>query len=276
MKDKCVMDKRSSQDGTLRPVSTFSKQHTLCDFEVRANPYFDSRTFAHSNNSKDEKCDECNTKLVKKIPQSDLPRFTQVQDAKVQGVLFNLPQKSTILTNFQALCALYSIHNFARANSGKKDGFDYPYGEGFFSNHIQFTGLFRVSRGVTLRLAKSPCIICKTPLSSVSIGDHIIPKSKGGRDGLSNYLPLCKKHNSSKGDKDLIEWMVVKETVRDIPLDALCAYTRESFSILGDRQELDLDAPEYILEAIKILAHKYLLGGSNGVHWRALLCSLIN
>jgi len=31
--------------------------------------------------------------------------------------------------------------------------------------------------------------------------DHIIPKSKGGANHISNYQPMCRKHNNKKGNK---------------------------------------------------------------------------
>ena len=37
--------------------------------------------------------------------------------------------------------------------------------------------------------------------------DHIIPKSKGGKNELDNYQPMCKKCNSHKGNKDEINYI---------------------------------------------------------------------
>lgn len=31
--------------------------------------------------------------------------------------------------------------------------------------------------------------------------DHIIPKSKGGKNHIDNFQPMCKKHNEQKGNK---------------------------------------------------------------------------
>ncbi|MEM0134963.1 MAG: hypothetical protein QXU18_07025 [Thermoplasmatales archaeon] len=33
-----------------------------------------------------------------------------------------------------------------------------------------------------------------------------MPVSKGGRDGISNFIPLCGRHIASKGNRDLMEW----------------------------------------------------------------------
>ncbi len=36
--------------------------------------------------------------------------------------------------------------------------------------------------------------------------DHLVPTSRGGPDTISNYVPACSTCNSSKGDRDAIEW----------------------------------------------------------------------
>ncbi len=40
--------------------------------------------------------------------------------------------------------------------------------------------------------------------------DHIFPKKNGGKDSGDNLIYACKTCNSSKGQKDLIEWMISK------------------------------------------------------------------
>ncbi len=42
--------------------------------------------------------------------------------------------------------------------------------------------------------------------------DHIFPKKLGGKDVGDNLVYACKSCNSSKGKKDLMEWMVFKDT----------------------------------------------------------------
>ena len=36
--------------------------------------------------------------------------------------------------------------------------------------------------------------------------DHLVPTSKGGPNTISNHVPACRSCNSSKGDKDALEW----------------------------------------------------------------------
>jgi hypothetical protein len=40
--------------------------------------------------------------------------------------------------------------------------------------------------------------------------DHIIPINKGGEDYGDNLVPCCRSCNSSKGCKDMLEWMKLK------------------------------------------------------------------
>jgi len=37
--------------------------------------------------------------------------------------------------------------------------------------------------------------------------DHIVPVSKGGKTTPGNILPACQHCNSSKKDRDIVEWM---------------------------------------------------------------------
>ena len=42
--------------------------------------------------------------------------------------------------------------------------------------------------------------------------DHVFSKKSGGKDSGDNLIYACKSCNSSKGKKDLMEWMTCKET----------------------------------------------------------------
>ena len=47
---------------------------------------------------------------------------------------------------------------------------------------------------------------CKTKPSL----DHVIPKLKGGPDAADNITYACKSCNSSKGPKDMVQWLLLK------------------------------------------------------------------
>jgi hypothetical protein len=48
------------------------------------------------------------------------------------------------------------------------------------------------------------CIYCKTEADTTF--DHLIPTSDGGPDKISNQVPACQSCNSSKGDRNVIDW----------------------------------------------------------------------
>src|SRR5574344_2067037 len=55
---------------------------------------------------------------------------------------------------------------------------------------------------------KEYCWYCGESLECGKLtAEHIFPRAKGGDDSFDNISYACKKCNSSKGDKDLIEWM---------------------------------------------------------------------
>lgn len=55
------------------------------------------------------------------------------------------------------------------------------------------------------RLLTNSCYNCGSNQNQ-SI-DHIIPLSKGGTNGIGNLQTLCRKCNSSKKDKFMVEWL---------------------------------------------------------------------
>lgn len=78
---------------------------------------------------------------------------------------------------------------------------------GFTTDKMKVASLFRDEQ-TKLKLPKI-CYYCggKEKLSL----DHIIPRKKGGPDSGDNLIFSCRKCNSSKGSKDLMEWMESKD-----------------------------------------------------------------
>lgn len=55
------------------------------------------------------------------------------------------------------------------------------------------------------KMKRSTCCYCG---KGEATRDHLIPRSKVGRElGSDNLIQACKSCNSSKGDRDLFEWM---------------------------------------------------------------------
>lgn len=60
---------------------------------------------------------------------------------------------------------------------------------------------------VLARIRVARCSYCGGPGGTV---DHVVPLNRGGRHAEGNLVPACKSCNSSKRDKLLIEWLVLK------------------------------------------------------------------
>ena len=68
--------------------------------------------------------------------------------------------------------------------------------------------------------------------------DHLIPKMRGGPDASDNLIWSCRSCNSSKGGKDLLEWMNYKNIFPPILL--LRRYTKIVARYCEEHELLDL------------------------------------
>ncbi|MDR1202111.1 MAG: HNH endonuclease [Tannerellaceae bacterium] len=67
--------------------------------------------------------------------------------------------------------------------------------------------------------------------------DHIFPQKYGGRDNAENLIFACRSCNSSKGKKDLMEWMNFRG--RFLPLMIIRRYLKLTYSYCNEKRLLD-------------------------------------
>lgn len=160
------------------------------------------------------------------------------------------------MTNRQALAQLHAIESWLRVPLAR-DG--RPYGPGFFARRDWVGTLKGTNRRVSFRLAQyGQCLRCHGPLAGSSTGDHMIAKACGGPHDATNYLPLCRACNASKGTRDFLEWWSFidhgERTAAELPAavrsDVLCSYARLMYAWLGERQRLDEPAPPALVAAV--------------------------
>lgn len=72
--------------------------------------------------------------------------------------------------------------------------------------------------------------------------DHLFPRKYGGLDDSNNLLTVCKSCNSSKGSKDLMQWMREKNTF--LPLMVVRHYLKLVYYYCLEHQLLDLSIEE--------------------------------
>lgn len=71
------------------------------------------------------------------------------------------------------------------------------------SGELRMSEIVREDRMMVLEGGKE-CAYCGA--TSGLSWDHLIPRNKGGPDTISNHVPACVSCNSSKGDRDVVEW----------------------------------------------------------------------
>ncbi len=71
------------------------------------------------------------------------------------------------------------------------------------SGNLRMSDIVREDKMMAVDGAKE-CIYCGT--MGALAWDHLIPSSKGGKNIISNMVPSCQGCNSSKGNRDVLEW----------------------------------------------------------------------
>jgi hypothetical protein len=74
-----------------------------------------------------------------------------------------------------------------------------------------------IGQQVLLENSGGLCVYCGAPANT---WDHIVPVSKGGKTTPGNIVPACSHCNSSKKDRDVLEWI---DLTGRKPLDLLCS-----------------------------------------------------
>ena len=72
--------------------------------------------------------------------------------------------------------------------------------------------------------------------------DHIFPQKYGGKDDAENLIFACKTCNSSKGKKDLMEWMIFRNEF--LPLMIIRRYLKLVYKYSNENNLLDKDISE--------------------------------
>lgn len=80
--------------------------------------------------------------------------------------------------------------------------------------------------------------VCNYCGSSTNLAlDHIFPKRYGGEDSAENLIYACRSCNSSKGKKDLMEWMGYR--AQFLPLMIIRRYLKLTFDYCSKNELLD-------------------------------------
>ena len=83
----------------------------------------------------------------------------------------------------------------------------------------------------------------------------MIALENGGSPGLGNFVPLCRRCNSSKGTRDLLEWWYRRgASVADLPDDVLTTYVRLTLRRYVDRDRHNFPAERWHRSAVADLS----------------------
>ena len=159
----------------------------------------------------------------------------------------------------------WSYANLARADKALQDGAQ-KYG---MIHHMIRAKLNKGLREQTMSMASlyqderlkmtlpQACYYCGSTLN-LSV-DHLIPRIKGGADESDNLIWACRSCNSSKRDRDMLKWMIDKNSFPSILL--LRRYLKIVMRYCESNNLLDLELEEVQKQELpfdlSILPHNY-------------------
>ena len=79
--------------------------------------------------------------------------------------------------------------------------------------------------------------------------DHLIPLNKGGEDTITNQVPACQSCNSSKSDRDVIEWFAERD--QPVPRIVWGKYLKLLYETKEQEGALDDPLPDAVVEKWK-------------------------
>jgi hypothetical protein len=93
-------------------------------------------------------------------------------------------------------------------------------------------------------LPLSECAYCGEPLEGFPSLDHVLPRSRGGPDGMSNRAPACRRCDRRKDNRtpeELVEWALrvveVQRTLRELAQQRTEAERQSSRKANGRKTE---------------------------------------
>ncbi|MBQ4411349.1 MAG: HNH endonuclease [Candidatus Methanomethylophilus sp.] len=120
--------------------------------------------------------------------------------------------------------------------------------KGLCTGKMSMRSLFDDERHKMLSGAR--CAYCGST-ENLSV-DHLLPRAAGGSDNADNLICCCRRCNSSKGDKDMLQWF--SERNQFPPLLILRRYLKLVFQFCLEAGVLDAD-----LDVVDSLSSPYSL-----------------
>ena len=136
----------------------------------------------------------------------------------------------------------------------------YPLSQNIYKHLLIFqSNIENPPNKATQRLQKDTCVYCKRPNHFNGDGDHVVNKKIRTQirslDSLSFRYNCCRQCNSSKLNKDLLFWWIIKKekSVLDLSMDLIHLYSKATWLVQKSQNNLDGLVPEEYLKAVNQL-----------------------